>query len=258
MKQPAPLFNATQTIITLLLWLLCYVAHGQAPSKDLQPYMPQPFIDKIELVVGPSLQFPNDHGYGDALYIGSGKATTDVYSPKLCYIAGIGLIHSLNRRLELSGRILWERKGYLEEQRGGLPFKDIRTTYNLKNSYLSGLFAPRIYIGTGHSLYLFGGVFYSYLLSAVSEEKFYIDGQLNETRIFNDTEISKYEWGVSGGIGYSINLRGKNAIVLQLHGSHGLSDIVRVNNLRVTSQSLALSVAYQIDRKIQLGSINKK
>ncbi len=258
MKQPAPLFNATQTIITLLLWLLCYVARGQAPSKDLQQYMPQPFIDKIELVVGPSVQFPNDHGYGDALYIGSGKASTDVYSPKLCYIAGIGLIHSLGKRLELSGRILFERKGYLEEQRGGLPFKDIRTTYNRKNSYLSGLFAPRIYIGADHSLYLLGGVFYSYLLSAVSEEKFYINGQLEETRIYDDTELAKFEWGVSAGIGYLISLRGKNFIVLQLQGSHGLSDIVRVNNLRVTSQSLALSLSYQINRKTQLRTIKQK
>ncbi len=259
MKQPAPLLNATQTIITLLLWLLCYVAHGQPPSKDLQQYMPQPFIDKIELVVGPSVQFPNDNGYSEFIYNVSGKADKNVFSHKWCYIAGIGLMHSLNKRFELSGRILWERKGYNEELRFGLPLSNKRITTDARNDYLSVSFAPRLYMGKSHCLYFFAGGFYSWLIKAEKEERYYINGQLNEVSItINSTALAKYEWGLSAGIGYSFHLTGKNSIVMQIQGSHGLSNIESVNQLRITSQSLALSISYQINRRIQIQPLNPK
>jgi hypothetical protein len=254
MKQPAPLFNATQTIITLLLWLLCYVAHGQAPSKDLQQYMPQPFIDKIELVVGPSLNIPNDHGWAEYAISSSGGRSTDVAKTKVGYFVGLGFTHSIGKRFELTGRVLYDRKGYKQESASQYS----QTKVDYKYDYLTTAVQPRYHLGKAKKFHVFVGGSFGILTQSKFEDRFFDNGQLVNINLSPyDLDANKYDVNLSAGLGYNFRLNTTKSFLLQLQGNHGFLDVKNINGKKITSQSLTLSIAYRHSRSVYPNQLNK-
>jgi hypothetical protein len=248
MKKPAPLLNATQTIITLLLWLLCYVAWGQAPSKDLQQYMPQPFIDKIELVVGPSLNIPNDHGWAEYTVNSSGSRFTEVVKNKIGYFVGIGLAHSIGKRFELTARVLYDRKGYKEESASQYS----QTKIDYKYDYVTLAVQPRYHLGKAKKFHVFVGGSFGILTQSKFEDRFFDNGQLVNINISAyDIDAQKYDVNLCAGLGYCLNLSNRNSLLFHLQGNQGVLDITKANLKRVTSKGFSFSIAFRHNRVIQ-------
>jgi hypothetical protein len=217
---------------------------------DIEKYMPSQIIDKVEIVAGPNINFPNDHGYGDYIKNAPSSApATDELKVKIGYSVGFGIAHSIGKRFELHTRALLERKGYKEEVTvdGGVN-NFHKGEYTTRNDYFTLSVLPRVYIGKKSRIHLFSGAYYSWLLKSFRKEYTYLNDQVTQvTSTTNDPGIHKFEVGVCGGVGYSFRFSPTNYLAIQVQGNYGLSDIVNVNRVRITCSSISLSIAYRRD-----------
>lgn len=232
--------------LSTLLILVAFNLHAQQ-NLDLEKLMPKRFrlIDKVEILVGPNLNIPNDHGYSK--YISATPTQypmTDIYKSKIGYFGGIGLIHSFGKRFELSGRILWERKGYYENQTNAVPNRTRLSKYDERIDYATVSLIPRLYLGKKKQWHFIVGASYSKLLKVYETYTEYINGQLNQHFSSTNTrpDIKNYSVDVIAGIGYSLLLIPRISLAIQLTDNYGLVDVINVNQLKVTNQSINLSL----------------
>jgi hypothetical protein len=249
MKQANILFAQPKIITTMLLWLLSYFALGQEINKDPQKYIPQPFIDKIELVVGPSLNIPNDHGWAEYVRNRPGDKVTDEVKNKIGYFVGLGLTHSIGKRFEVTARLLYDRKGYKEESTGNNSFYTIDYRYD----YFTLVAQPRLQLGKSKKIHVFAGGSFGLLNQSKFEDITYFNGQLVNINISAyDVYAKKYDVNLCLGLGYQLNLNNTKSLLFQLQGNHGISDTKNTNvsnGLRITSQSVILSIAFTHNRR---------
>lgn len=240
---------------------ILFMVKNDLPAQekpDLQKLMPKRFrlINKIEILGGANLNIPNDHGYGK--FISSALPTqypnqfTDVYKPKTGYFIGVGLIHSFGNinKFKLSIRVLWERKGYYEEQTDNIPNRMHLFKYDERMDFATVSLTPRIYIGKKKQWHFIVGASYSKRLKIHEIYSHYINGQLTEQvySLYKQSAIQNYFIDAAAGIGYSFHLTSKYSIALQLTDSYGLTDLMNVNHLRLTYQTINLSLVFVYHR----------
>src|SRR5579859_1141879 len=135
--------------LTLLLLLTISKIYAQEKS-DLQRLMPKRFVDKVEIVTGSNINFPNERDQ----IAGKNPDISIRYYPKAGYLAGIGLIHTI-KNIELRARVLWDQRSY------GNDFSITSTKYEFitdaKNSYLTFALIPTISFGKSKRFYFILG-----------------------------------------------------------------------------------------------------
>ena len=103
--------TSTNVIFSILL---SHFALFAQPQVDIEKYRPKRIIDKIEILGGPTVFFPDDHGYTELIdKLSLGTLSYEI-SKKWGYCYGIAISHSLSKRFEISLRVMNERKGYFE------------------------------------------------------------------------------------------------------------------------------------------------
>jgi hypothetical protein len=236
----------------IVVFLIFMVGNAHAQDKlDISKLGPKKFIDKVEFVIGSNLTIPNDHGYGE--YIKNAPSQypmTDVFSSKIGYSFGVGLGHSLSKNFDIVGRVIWERRAYFEEQTDNVPgsFRNFKT--NTRNDYTTFSLIPRFFFGKKKQAHLIIGGSYSQLSKSFGDENLYINGQLYQhTTRTNPASIKKYSVDALAGMGYLFHLSKSNSLIFLLTYSYGMTDIINVNQLRLTSQSINLSLILTHYRK---------
>src|SRR6478609_1105491 len=92
----------------LLLFILLVLVGPELFSQeklDSQKMMPKKFIDKIEIIAGPSLFYSHGSGY-----------QSQTRTPKFGYSIGLGFNHRINDRIELAFNTLYENKSIANKQ----------------------------------------------------------------------------------------------------------------------------------------------
>jgi len=217
------------SVILLLITKVCLYAQDR---PEIQELMPKQFIDKVEIIAGPSLMLP----YGSA-YIDS------MLRVKIGYSVGLGLIHSLSKRLEMQCRVLWEGKGYKQEQLWGAGSYVHRFTANTTNNYITISVVPRYYVGKENRFHICSGAFYGRLMhSSTKEALYYSNGKMSYSTNPHSQYISNWDAGVSVGGGYSLtSFKGKE-LLIQAQGNFSIVNIEDNNSIITKYNSIMLTL----------------
>ncbi len=241
--------KATRSLIFLLrvtLTLILQQGLSQTVDTDLEKYRPKRFIDKVEVLLGPGLMLPDDHGWSSFVQNNIPFHTFTIES-KVGYSVGIGLIHSLNRNFEMSCRLLLERKGYIEENILTGSGTENRFVSDHQNDYVSVVALPVYKLGKRRLFQVFAGVNYSYLTSTLFTSTQYLQGVIvSQGKLIGGAK--SYELSVVSGLGYSINLGLKTALNFQIQYNLGLTDIINENGERISCNALYFFVGLKYKR----------
>ena len=265
--------------ILLRLFILSFIlipffGASQRPS-DIHAGRSKRFIDRFEVVAGPSISF------------NSGNKFVDNYQDDLMenkrlknfgYSLGVGLYHPLNRWLDLNARILWEKKGSNAELNVPLnPVNNdarqiIQSTYTY--DYLTLGFLPQVFIGKEKRITLSIGGYYSFMNSVEGHEEvlttdddvtynstfngrvlrgFRSDGAVNSISFIPGLQsFEKDDYGITMGIGYVIGIGGHSNIAIQLVDNFGLQNINKpvafLENPPERNHTLSLIIGYVYSR----------
>lgn len=210
---------------------------------------PKKFIDKVEFIVGSSIQFPYDNGFGDKINKSSLGTIAYDLKPFAGYFIGLGLIHSFRQRFEISGRILWERKGYIEETSSFQPNTTLKEVDETKNEYITFLLKPSVFLGVTKKFQIFSGFYYSLLSNSFRQETLYVNRQITQvSSTTNNPILSNHDLGVLVGCGYQFYLSQRNQLGIQFQGNYGLSELININTLIIKNNSLYLMVSLKHNR----------
>lgn len=203
---------------------------------------PKRVIDELEVLFGVSTLIHNDHGYSEFMASSSaGKMAVDFFS-KWGYSYGVGLVHSFNNQIDLVGRVQWQRSGFIQKEQTTASGNIHLYQGDYRLEYLNIVLLPHFFFKKSR-FHLLAGMTWGKLLSSYRDEKLYLNGQLfQQSSTTNDPNMKEYLFDVCFGLGYSIPLNKNNLITLQLIGNQGLTDIMNVNKLRLTSQSLSFNI----------------
>ncbi len=223
----------------IIIFFGAYALKAQSP-QDLKQPEPKRFIDKIEIFAGPNLSF----NYGN-MFIENYKDdnVTNKRLLKLGHAFGLGVYHPIQDRLDINLRFLYEEKGTNSEM--VTPGLQINSDYLYK--YLSASMAPRILFGKRKKLELSFGLYYSRIQSVKGDitvldrqnDQTFISSfygrQVRELRPDGSTasisylpglqSFEEYDFGITIGFGYSLNLSQKSSVTIYLTDNLGLLNI---------------------------------
>jgi hypothetical protein len=208
------------------------------------------FIDKVEFVIGPTLQFPDDNGFSERLKQSSLGNIFDSYNSKFGYSLGFGFSHSISDKVGINCKLLWEQKGFIEETKSISPNSLDFITYkgNLESKYITLAVAPVFYFSKKRKIQLYPGIYYSWLQGSFRKEELYRNNLLTQTgSITNDPNL-KDDYGVLIGAGYPISLSSKINLTFHLQLNYGLAKIMDINFLRISNNSICLFTAFSFRR----------
>ena len=231
------------------------------------------FIDKVELFAGPSLSF--NHGnkfienYDDGVL--QNKRLL-----KSGFVAGVGVYHPLNRKIDINARIMWEQKGTKAELNHPLnPVNDntiqqIVTNYTY--NYLTIGIAPKFYIGSSNKFSFSVGGYYSIIkgtngLVHYSDPRsgltsnefkgrqwngFSPDGGISSSTFIHGLQsFERNDFGITLGFSYSFLMAKQNLLMIQLIDSYGMNDVYNKQypeNLPERNHSINLILGYLYNR----------
>ena len=124
-----------------IFFLTTSTLFGQS-HENLKLPEPKRLIDKVEFFGSIGFHFPNDNGWYDKINRESQGLIAGEFKKKVGYLAGLGITHSIGRKLEINGRLAWDRKGYLQENVTLDNDNIFKYTAKAQNEYLTGILAP--------------------------------------------------------------------------------------------------------------------
>lgn len=212
--------------------------------------VPKRFFDKVEFVMGPGLCLPNDHGYSEYIKnISSGSHTFGLES-KIGYSVGVGFIHSVSKLIEIHGRILYEGKGYIQNDFVVASGDTYKFTSDYKNSYTTIAVMPTVVFGKKNRFHTYLGGYYGHLTNSTFTSTEYLNGQIQSIQqVIGNT--SSYEGGILTGVGYSTFVKKMISIDLQIQGNFGLTNMINDNQIKITSNCLMFIVALKYYRGVK-------
>lgn len=202
-------------------------------------------IDKVEIIAGPSLQFPDDNGFSERLKQTSMGTIITSFNSKYGYSFGAGLVHTLNNKFDITARVLWERKGYVEKTFGVNGFEYVGDS---KNDYISLYIHSTFFLGKRKNVQIVAGLYYSWLQRTFRKETLSLNGQTTISTTTNDPNLKSNDFGLTLGAGYSITIDTKSKIAFLLQGNYGLCKIIDINTLTINNNSISLFVIYSRSR----------
>jgi hypothetical protein len=199
----------------LLLWSLLGFAQEQKPDYD--SYLPKKFFSEVELFAGPAIS--TIRGWDE------NRVDTNI---KIGYSYGAAVSHYLGKRLKLSGKLFFERKGTLTEGTGtyfDIPsqtFMQGQVNENYEFNYFTFSLLPfyvwdRLQIGFGP--------YVSYLNKMTLTRTY----SFNVNKNYTDwTELyDEFDFGIAVALGYRIPIKSNIDLSFQLLHSYGLEDIAK-------------------------------
>jgi hypothetical protein len=189
---------------------------------------------QLGLVAGPS------HVFFDRDYVPYGNVTI---SSDIRWSAGLSSKYQLNRFF-LKANLLYENKGYkaeavMDNGQTSQEFKQRRHFHYLTLPVLAGVHL----FGTG--FYLNAGPYIGKLLSQITYESSTGAGDTparrEETRSWE-----KFDYGISGGVGYSKAINPLWNVSAEFRHNRGLYDVYTGGNYNPNSTSLLLGVHYNL------------
>ena len=260
------------SLITVPSWCQQEKAYELPKSKR--------FINKVEFVMGSGLCF--NHGnmfienyrgeYANGNYVENRRLT------KLGYSIGIGAYHSVNDRIGIKVRVLWEQKGYKSELNTTLftsrEFRESDYTYN----YFTIPVTAKLFVDKKRRFTISLGGYVSQLNRVRATEKFYnaldntrtatsfigrtlvgfdADGGINTASFIPGLQgFEELDYGVVFGLGYELKIKGNSGLVFQILDSYGLANINKPNFTSIPSPdeknhtiSLMVGYIYQLKTK---------
>lgn len=177
------------------------------------------FFSKTELLAGPAISFLRGN-------VGVETTTLVTRKLKIGYTFGLGLVHTVDDRYDISAQFLFERKGgvsesitiYFDEATQSLKQGKVNTDYSY-DYYTLPIFADCKF-GQKRRLNIGFGPFASYLQKQILTEKFLYSGAI-QTRVETDLN-TKFDFGIASKIGYVVPLKSNVDIRFQLLNTRGL------------------------------------
>jgi hypothetical protein len=235
-------------ICTRSLWIAVLV-QTMCPSlaqTNSKRYSSPKLIDKIQVFGGLSMNFPNDKGYDDYVYIASDKRTTYESSAESGYVLGISAIQSM-KRFELQGRISFEQRQYSEansyyELNGDLHGQSFTLQ---KYDYLTFSLVPTYFLSASRRFHLFAGFCYAHLSRAFAYSQSYVNGQYDSAIINTFDGSKKHIVDAIAGVGYCLPIGEKFRCIVRCQGNYGLNNTEQQNMFKLSINSLSMSMAVE-------------
>lgn len=202
------------------------------------------FIDKIEILLGPMLSFPDDNGFSERLKQTSSGTILDSYNSKFGYSLGIGVGHTVSKKFDLNARLLWEQRGFVQEKTtiGGTDI--LKYEGDQRINCLSFTATTDFYFSANRKLYAYSGFYFSKLQSSFRKETVFTNNQPSFTGSTTDDPNLKDDFGLIVGVGYGISISNRHLLNLRLQGNYGLSKIIDVNTLAINNTSVCFYFGY--------------
>lgn len=141
------------------------------------------------------------------------------FNRKLCYTIGLSIEFKINESLSLLSNINYDRKiiesnDFVVLDDFGFP-TSLSRKIKLKFSYINIPLLVRYSFGANNSIYSNAGGFYNHSININSESVINETGENTSTFEYGNV-IQDYDYGVSIGIGYKINLNKNNLFSIEL------------------------------------------
>ena len=223
------------------------VEYGQLKSKRV--------VDNIEILGGPSLFLPNDHGYAELIKRTSmGQSSHETFR-KWGYGYGLAASRLIGNRFEVSLRVMLERKGYFEE----IATFDIngnaysRSKYEIRANYITYSIIPTFYVTKAKNLGVSLGFCAYDIRKAIGYLRVnYSNGQyLPPIGTFDVTDgFLNPEWGILSAIEYSYPISSRFRLSASAQFVLGISNMREQNQYTLSGCNLIsmLSVKYYLTR----------
>jgi hypothetical protein len=198
-------------------------------SLSLEKYYPKPKITSVEFLIGANLFSLRGYVQEPARSTGRGTYFFSSLKEKASFSFGIGLTHRLGKHFELNGRLLWDRKSYVDR------LDSITFTSNFqiesilfvrseqpKNDYLTVSILPQYIFGNKVHFNVGAGGYIGSLISSSTE----VVQASQPTYSYVSTEgFNKYDFGLSLNVGFSYPIKTNLELTIQLFTNYGLSQI---------------------------------
>lgn len=257
----------------LIIFLLSVSNAWAQSTMKADNNMPLKFINKVELFAGPSLSF----NYGNK-FIENYKDENieNKRFLKFGYTAGIGVYHTVSKKVQLNARFQYEQKGRKTEL--NTPLTSTSRVINLKDysyNYLTLAIAPQMMFGKNQQWIVSIGGYYGRIRGMKRYEKVEntLDNTTSEGRaegrsfedVNSDGEVYTGTWfsglrsfeandiGMVFSIGYAIKITGKQKVVIQIVENLGLKNINKDKpfNQEENNHSVSILLSYTLERPLK-------
>jgi hypothetical protein len=210
---------------------------------------------KIKFGIQAGLNYSNFRGYD----IPAGISSVYSESPAFAFLGGINFEYQIKEKLSLKIELTYERKSQkskteiemINENPDPLPelVDEFRTKRN--HDYLVFPIMIKYNFGNKNSFFINGGPFIGYLLKSNSEEVWYLNGSVKESQTIETTNsYNKTDFGLSIGLGKTIEINEKNSIVIEIRENLGLTNTSKNKvwgNGEAKTNSLNLIIGYSLN-----------
>jgi len=260
-------------ITTAIIFFLVIVLTVRVNAQEVTNNMRLKFIDKVEVFAGPGLNF----NYGNK-FIENYKDENieNKRFLKFGYTAGIGVYHTVSKKVQLNARFQYEQKGRKTEL--NTPLTSASRVINLKDysyNYLTVAIAPQMMFGRKQQWIVSIGGYYGKIRGMKRYEKVEntLDNTISEGRdegrsfedVNSDGEVYTGTWfsglrsfeandiGMVISFGYAINITEKQKVVIQIVDNLGLKNINvdKPFNQEENNHSVSILLSYTLERPLK-------
>jgi len=243
------------------------------PSHSTENPMPLRFIDKVEIFAGPNLSFNHGNKFIENY---KDENIENKRFLKFGYTAGIGVYHTVSKKVQVNARFQYEQKGRKTEL--NTPLTSTSRVINLKDysyNYLTLAIAPQMMFGRNQQWIVSIGGYYGRIRGMKRYEK--IENMLDNTtsegraegRSFEDVNsdggvytftfidrlrsFETHDFGITTSIGYAINIKKNQKLIVQLADNIGLVNINKDNpyNQEENNHSVSILLSYTLERPLK-------
>jgi hypothetical protein len=210
---------------------------------------------KIKFGIQAGLNYSNFRGYD----IPSGLNSYYSENPAFAFLGGINFEYQIKEKLSLKLELNYERKS--QKSKTGIeiinnnpdPLPEMGNEFRTKKNqdYLVLPIMIKYSFSNKNSFFINGGPFIGYLLKSNSEEVWYLNGSVKESQTIETTNsYNKTDFGLSIGLGKTIEINEKNSIVIEIRENLGLTNTSKNKvwgNGEAKTNSLNLIIGYSLN-----------
>jgi len=211
-------YRHSRLLLILLLWE-AHVCSGQTLESDRLP--PKPFVSRLEFAFGLS-----------SVWLHKNAFISNNQEFKAGYVVSASLMHALSPRFSLVFGLQYENKGYRFTYNSfntdSVPPAPTTYRQKVRLNYATLSIMPKVLLGRSKNIHVSAGLYYGYLLGWNFSQAYYTDGVLVDmyaTRSDPYYDNKKNDFGSIVSAGYSLKIKDRRSIFVQLRYSRGLVDM---------------------------------